>query len=176
MTTPVPADQTCEGCGAVLSAHSGPTHRYMASSPGCWAAFSALNDPHRPLAGTAFDALIVDAYAAQHPGRFSPQTINSVAIHLMVLYGVLEHGFRPEQALWLRQRPGRPSRVPRHDRFHWLTAPSFDRALTVADVSRGGTPAPALGARPAVDQGGVGRLGRRAPPSGRGLVRALRPE
>lgn len=141
MTTPTPAAQTCEGCGAVLSAHGGPTHRYMASSAACWAAFTGLTDGHRPLAGAAFDALVVDAYAAQHPGHPSPQAINSVAIHLLVLCGVLEHGFSPDQALWLRQRPGRPSRMPKHDRFHWLIPPSFSSALTVADVSRGGSPA-----------------------------------
>ena len=140
MTTPTLPVETCEGCGAVLSAQSGPTHRYMASSSSCWATFSGLADGHRPLAGAAFDALVVDVYAAQHPGLPSPQTINSVAIHLMVLCGVLEHGFRPDQALWLRQRPGRPSLVPKHERFHWLTPPSFHPTLTVADVSRGQTP------------------------------------
>lgn len=113
----------------------------MLSSAGCWATFTALNDPQRPLAGATPNALTVDAYAAQHPGDPSAQTINSVAIHLMVLYGVLEHGFRPDQALWVRQRPGRRGRVPKHDRFHWLTPPSFGSTLTVADVFRGGSPA-----------------------------------
>ncbi|PNY80144.1 DUF5946 family protein [Deinococcus koreensis] len=139
--TAVPDVGTCEGCGAVLPVQDGPTHRYMASSAACWATFTGLSDPHRPLAGAAFDALIVDAYAAQHPGRPSPQTINSVAIHLMVLCGVLEHSFRPDQALWVRQRPGRPSRLPKHNRFHWLAPPAFTSILTVADVSRGETPA-----------------------------------
>ncbi len=85
---------------------------------------------------------MVDTYAVhvQHPGTPSEQTINSVAIHTMVLYGVLERGFMPNQALWLRQRPGRVKSTEKHSRFHWLTPPSFDSSLTVADVATGKTP------------------------------------
>ena len=99
-----------------------------------------LNDPARPLENAPFNALIVDAYAAQHPGTPSNQTINSVAVHLMVLYGVLERGWPPQQALWLRMRPGRPSTVHKHARFHWLLPPSFAACLTLADVVAGVTP------------------------------------
>jgi len=90
----------------------------MDSSAGCWAAFASLNDPERPLGNSEFNALLVDVYAAQHPGTPSNQTVNSVAVHLMVLYGVLERSYSPSQALWLRMRPGRHSRIPKHERFH----------------------------------------------------------
>lgn len=141
MSRDSPELEVCVGCGAVFPMlEGGATHRYMDSSAACWAAFGSLNDPERLLEAAPFNALMVDAYAAQHPGTPSNQTVNSVAIHLMVLYGVLEHGYSPSQALWLRVRPGRPSSIPKHQRFHWLTPPSFASSLTVADVVAGKTP------------------------------------
>jgi Family of unknown function (DUF5946) len=134
--------EPCVGCGALLPViPDGPVHRYMTSSAACWAVFNSLNDPTRPLELAAFNALIVDAYAVQHPGvPTSPQAINSVAVHLMTLHGILERDFKIDQAIWLRQRPGRPSSVERHSRFHWLTPPSFTNCLTVADVAMGEIP------------------------------------
>jgi Family of unknown function (DUF5946) len=133
--------ETCPGCKSVLPRiENGATHRYMTSSAACWAIFNSLHDPERPLAPSTFNNLIVDAYAVQHPGTPSDQTINSVAIHTMVLYGILERGFEADQALWLRQRPGRIKSTEKHSRFHWLTPPSFDSSLTVADVAAGKTP------------------------------------
>ncbi len=101
--------EPCVGCGAVLPAiPDGPVRRYMTLSPVCWAIFNALNDPERPLEFAPFNALIVDAYAVQHPGvPSSPQAINSVAVHLMTLHGILERDFKIDQAMWLRQRPER---------------------------------------------------------------------
>ena len=131
----------CVGCGAMLPVMPGSaTHRYMLSSAACWATFNSLQDPDRPLGFAPFNTLTVDAYAAQHPGEASsPQAINSVGIHLLVLHGVLERGFGPNQALWLRQRPNRSGSVAKHDRFHWLTPPSFASCLRVADVVAGAT-------------------------------------
>jgi len=37
-------------------------------------------------------------------------------------------------------RPGRYSSTPKHERFHWLTPPSFASSLTLADVVTGETP------------------------------------
>ncbi|TSA78955.1 hypothetical protein FNU79_18545 [Deinococcus detaillensis] len=132
--------EPCTGCGGLFLHLDGPTHRYMESSASCWATFGAMNDPSRSIEYVPFSALTVDAYAAQHPGQPSHQTVNSVAIHLMVLFGVLERGYEPEQALWLRTRPGRLGKTLKHDRFHWLTPPSFTSRLTLADVVAGRTP------------------------------------
>ncbi len=130
--------EPCIGCGGLFVAvPNGAVHRYMDSSVACWSAFNSLSET---LELTAFHALLVDVYASQHPGVPSNQTINSVAIHLMVLYGVLERGYKPEQALWLRTRPGRASSIAKHDRFHWLPPPSFATSLTIADVIAGATP------------------------------------
>jgi Family of unknown function (DUF5946) len=118
--------EPCVGCGAILPVSDGPVHRYMTSSPACWAVFNALQNPELPL--------------VQHPGvPTSAQAINSVAVHLMTLHGILEKKFKPDQAMWLRQRPGRPGSIDRHSRFHWLTPPSFANCLTVADVAAGET-------------------------------------
>ncbi len=121
--------EPCVGCGGLFKPEEGAVHRYMDSSAACWAAFNSLS-----LEPTAFSVLLVDAYAAQHPGVSGNQTINSAAIHLMVLYGVFERGYSPNQALWLRTRPGRASAIPKHERFHWLIPPSFAAGLTIADV------------------------------------------
>lgn len=131
----------CTDCGAVLPVLDGPQHRYLGASAACWAVFSALNnagDP--PLAPGAHNGLITDAYAVQHPGEPSPQAIQSVAVHLLVLYAVFDQGLDPVQALDVRIRAlGRyPDR--KRDRFHWLTPPSSDYSLTIADVAAATTP------------------------------------
>jgi Family of unknown function (DUF5946) len=46
--------------------------------------------------------LLVDAYAAQHPGDDSPQAIQSVAVHLVVLTAVLVENHRTDDAVVLR--------------------------------------------------------------------------
>jgi len=140
MTCQILLYETCVGCGAVLPALDGPIHRYMTSSPACWAVLNALNDSKRPLAVAKFNHLIVDAYAAQHPGSPSNQAISSVSIHLMVLYAVLVRRYPPAQASALRHRPARHTKIHKHARFHWLTPPSFASSLTVADVNQGKTP------------------------------------
>jgi len=120
---------------------SGPTHRYIGASPACWAIFSELlNAGEPPLAPAPTNALIGDAYAAQHPGALSDQAIQSVAVHLLVLHGVIARGVDPASALWLRRRALRDERVPRRGRFRWLDPPSFEGSPTVSDVARGQDP------------------------------------
>jgi hypothetical protein len=132
----------CPGCGAVLPPMDGPIHRYIGASPACWAIYSGLlNGGEPPMAPTPFGALLVDAYAAQHPGTPSAQAIQSVAVHLLTLYGVLERGVPLADALWLRQRALRGSLEARRQRFSWLTPPVFDDRHTVAGIA--GEPSPA---------------------------------
>lgn len=120
----------CVGCGALLEERDGPTHRYLESSPACWAIYGEiltreysnpeLMDIHR---------LSVDAYAIQHPGRESNSTINSAAIHLMRLYLLLEQGLEMRFANDAIKALSEDKRV-----FHWLTPPSSMGAITVVDV------------------------------------------
>lgn len=131
----------CPGCGALLPVIDGPTHRYIGASPACWAIYSALNAGEPPIAGGPYNGLIVDAYAAQHPGTPSNQATQSVAVHLLTLYGVFEQGVAPADALWVRQRSLRGTAEERHRRFRWLTPPVFDGSNTVAQITAAPTPA-----------------------------------
>jgi len=90
------ATETCVGCGVVLPRFDGPSHPYMLCSPGCWHGYGELlavqyTDPER----LRFNQLVVDAFAAQHPGDGSPPAVRSVGIHLMTLCLFLERGADP---------------------------------------------------------------------------------
>lgn len=132
--------EQCPNCKGFLPAFDGPTHRYLGASAACWALFSALNIGEPPVAPTPSNALLVDAYAAQHYGEPSPQAIQSVAVHLITLYGVLEKGHSIDSAFWLRTRPLRSGKTSKHERHHWLIPPDFTGALTVADIAQAPTP------------------------------------
>ncbi|GIK76010.1 MAG: hypothetical protein BroJett021_49980 [Chloroflexota bacterium] len=142
MTKPDGLEQ-CPDCGAWLPpASEGAIHRYIGASPACWAIFSALvNAGEPPLAPHPLIALLPDAYAAQHPGVPSAQAVQSVAVHLLTLYGVLECNVAPEQTLWIRQRAVRGAAIERHVRFVWLTPPDFAGSPTVADITAKELPA-----------------------------------
>ncbi len=120
----------CIGCGARFEDREGPTHRYMESSPGCWAVYGEVlarefSDPaygsvHRPTA---------DTYAVQHPGRPSPRSIRSVAFHLMRLSLVLERKVEPTRTAAFLQ-----SAIRRKGSYPWLTPPASLGSITVKDV------------------------------------------
>ena len=137
--------EQCPDCRAILpkQAHEGASHRYIGASPSCWTLFSnLLNAGEPPLAPGRLNSLLLDAYAAQHHGRPSPQATQSVAVHALVLYGVLHQGAAPKQALWIRRRAlHKVTNMPKHGRFHWLMPPDFTDCLTVADVVQASTPA-----------------------------------
>jgi len=113
------ATERCAGCGATVPRSDGPTHEYIGASPGCWAIFTQL--------GT--NQLIVDAYAAQHPGTPSRRSIQSVAVHLISLLMQLEHGADPARA-----RDAIRAALAIAYRFVWLDPPAWDNALTIVDV------------------------------------------
>ncbi|HLJ30453.1 MAG TPA: DUF5946 family protein [Candidatus Angelobacter sp.] len=122
--------EPCLACGGGFPSIEGPTHRYLESSPGCWAAYcEVLAREYSDPAYSRLHRLTVDSYSVQHPGRPSPQTIQSAAGHLVGLYMVLERGRSAEEATGaigaLTQRKGR---------YQWLTPPGSMGAVTVADV------------------------------------------
>src|SRR5215470_5556610 len=90
----------CIGCGALVPDVDGPAHRYVGASPGCWALFNAVSVRHyeNPALG-AVHQFLVDAYMAQHPGTPSPQSIQSVTVHLISLCLAFEHGYDPVQRI-----------------------------------------------------------------------------
>jgi hypothetical protein len=133
--------EICPDCKVVLPNFDGSVHRYLGASPSCWAMYSALSGGGEPpIAPGPFNALLVDAYTTQHPGVPSNQAIQSVAVHLLTLYGILERGVSIDRAVWLRTRPLRDGSQHKHNRFTWLTPPSFATSLKIADIVVAPTP------------------------------------
>lgn len=92
------------------------------------------------MAAAPLNGLLIDAYAVQHPGKPSAQAIQSVAVHALVLHGVLERKMSPDQALWIRRRALREGGVHKHERYRWLDPPDFSGSLTIVDVVKGTDP------------------------------------
>ncbi len=123
----------CPGCGLLLDAEHGPTHRYVTASSACWRYFSELLATCYSAADRLnFRQLIVDAYAAQHPGEGRREQVQSVGIHLMTLCLFLEHGVDPSQGSDLHQR------MIRRPKFHRIE-PQASTHLTVRHVPLEGT-------------------------------------
>lgn len=122
--------ESCPGCGAAFPRGDGPVHRYMASSPACWAAFGEVlaREYSEPLLQPTH-RLSVDAYAVQHPGVPSRQSIQSVGVHLIRLCLFLEHGLTPQRANEAMLRAGAIKRT-----FEWLDPPASPGEITVRDV------------------------------------------
>jgi hypothetical protein len=75
--------------------------------------------------------LTVDAYAAQHPGQPSPQSIKSVGYHLVRLCLLLERGLEMQRA-----NEAMLSITKTKEHFIWLTPPSSLGSITVSDVCK----------------------------------------
>ena len=106
--------EPCPGCFVGFAPFDGPSHRYIGASPACWRQYTTA------LAGDVrLVPLSVDAYAAQHPGVSSPQSIQSVAVHLITLIAVQKSGVGVEQAVRLRQQSVELSRQGRIE-LRWL--------------------------------------------------------
>ncbi|GAC1645325.1 MAG: hypothetical protein NVS9B15_02860 [Acidobacteriaceae bacterium] len=102
----------------------------MESSPGCWAAYGdVLAREYGDITYFGVHQLTVDAYAVQHPGRPSPQSVQSVALHLFSLYLILERGYEMRMATSAIQAASKNKR-----RFTWLAPPKHRGAVTVADI------------------------------------------
>jgi hypothetical protein len=101
----------------------------MLSAPGCWATFNELAVLQYEIASFDLRRMAVDAYAVQHPGTTDRRAIQSVAVHLISLYFVLERGLTPTAAT-------DKMRVALADksRFVWLKPPSSLDEITVVNV------------------------------------------
>ncbi|MHB8425474.1 MAG: DUF5946 family protein [Gammaproteobacteria bacterium] len=122
----------CRGCGGLFEEIQGPTHRYLEASPGCWAAYGeVLVREYSDPAYYRIHRLTVDAYAVQHPGQPSPQSIQSVAVHLISLCLVLERGIEMTRATAAIQ-----AAVAHKENYIWLAPPSSLGSITVADIHR----------------------------------------
>ena len=121
---------SCVGCGALVPDGEGPTHRYIGASPGCWALVGEVwAREYGDARYGRVHQLTVDTYAAQHPGTPSPQSIRSVAVHLIGLYAVLERSYEPSQATRVVQRA-----AGHKPEYVWLAPPSSLGTATIVDV------------------------------------------
>ncbi|MEJ7711938.1 MAG: DUF5946 family protein [Pyrinomonadaceae bacterium] len=95
----------CIGCGALAPDTDGATHKYIGASPGCWEIFGeVIAKEFSDMAYYSVHQLTVDTYAVHHPGTPSRQSIQSVTVHLVSLFGVLECGFNIEETTKIKQR------------------------------------------------------------------------
>jgi hypothetical protein len=141
----------CPGCGARFPPFDGPTHRYVGASAACWALFNwSLANGGTELTDLVaqsrvpdivsipahndalpLDSLFGDAYGVQHHGDDSPQAIQSVAVHLLNLHGIISgNTTRPG---WAIARALRTRGV-----FRKLDPPALGSALTYRHLFPGG--------------------------------------
>jgi hypothetical protein len=110
------------------------THRYMISSPACWAAYGEVlareySDPAR----ATYYRLSVDSYAAQHPGDAdnpSRQAIQSVGVHLLRLCLLVD-----KRIDMTRANEAMLAASSYKYTFVWLDPPLHVGSITVADVA-----------------------------------------
>lgn len=126
-----PGPKACVGCGAMVPDPGGPTHRYIGASPGCWAAYGQLSEKEASdFRYMRHHQLTVDTYCAQHPGEPSPQSIRSVAVHLVGLHLQLERETSTEGLYAARQRIASLGKDGKLD-LAWLEPPRSMGGLTV---------------------------------------------
>lgn len=131
----------CPGCGVELPALDGPVHRYMESTPACWAVYGEVlareyQDPQLMVV----HRLTVDTYAIQHPGRRSRLAIQSVGAHLISLYAILECGTGHLEATRLIR-----AAIERVE-LSWLEPPASMGPLSVQSLLNTSTPSEHLAA------------------------------
>ena len=119
----------CLGCGALVPDIDGPTHEYMLSAPGCWSLFNQVAVQQYEIASFDLRRMSVDAYAVQHPGTTDRRAVQSVAVHLISLYFVLERGLTPTEATGKMRYA-----LTDKSRFVWLEPPPSTGNITVVDV------------------------------------------
>jgi hypothetical protein len=128
---------SCIGCGASVPDIDYPVshqERYPeARSPGCWKIFceDILVREYSEWNYPSIHRLTVDSYAAQHPGRETPQTTQSVIVHLTALNLVLNRDFSFEMAT---EKMGQLIEEYKDD-FSWLEPPENRGDITVIDVA-----------------------------------------
>jgi hypothetical protein len=120
----------CPGCGASFAQSDGPTHPYIGASAGCWTVYGdILAKEYGEYGYPDVHRLTVDTYAVQHPGVPSPQSIQSVSIHLIGLHLVLERKLGAKAVTAALRKS-----VTNAPHFVWLDPPARPGELTVLDV------------------------------------------
>lgn len=122
----------CPGCGASVRDIPGNPHKYIGAAGGCWEIYGHIlakeYGEYRYPEPT--HQLTVHTYAVQHPGRPSRQSIQSVTLHLVGLYCILERGLTATRSTQIMDRV----LVHAHT-FVWLEPPVPNGRMTVLDVA-----------------------------------------
>ena len=121
----------CEGCGARHDDVEGVTHKYMLSSPGCWAQYGELlvREYQSPALFAAAHRFSVDAYALQHPGIADDRrAYQSVHLHYCSLHLIFSYGRSHAEATRAMQKLAQVEFEPLPERVE-----AFD--ITVADLA-----------------------------------------
>ncbi len=124
----------CFSCRALCLDMEGDQHKYMLSSPGCWALFcEVLEKEYADIWYARAHHFTVDAYACQHPGKADcRQAVNSVGIHLSCLHMLLEKGMPLREA---GNYKNRFSQFHKHTHFiEYLKPPKSFGETTIYDV------------------------------------------
>lgn len=126
----IAAMERCFSCGGVFAACDGPTHPYMLSTAGCWAAYGDVlaREYADPELFKSSHRLTVDAYALQHPGQSTDRrAVQSVWVHFAALEAIFERAASHDAAREvLSERAG--------GSFGTLPAMPIS-SITVADVA-----------------------------------------
>lgn len=122
--------EICPDCQATVpQVVNGAQHAYIGASPGCWDIFSqVMAREYENVAYAVAHRMTVDAYMVQHPGQPSPQSIQSVCVHLMGLYWVLDAGWATTKA---RTGLGLATEIIE---FKWLDPPERLGNITIMDI------------------------------------------
>ena len=122
--------EQCVWCGLETKKSDGAVHPYLESSPGCWAKYGELlAREYENFEYMQVHSLTVDAYALQHPGRQSPQTTQSVNIHLASLYSYFFLGFPLSKLADVKTSLSKNKK-----RFEWLAPPKSLSLINVKDI------------------------------------------
>ncbi|HEU4966346.1 MAG TPA: DUF5946 family protein [Candidatus Saccharimonadales bacterium] len=125
---------TCFGCGALVPAMDGPTHKYMLSSPGCWKLYGDILAKEYTMSNWDPDThrITVDTYAVTHPGIKERRAIQSVNVHLISLYCTFEKNISGVQATRIIKKVVEDKNIT--SRFTWLEPPQLQGTMNVTDV------------------------------------------
>ncbi len=124
----------CFACGAKSLNIEGESHKYMLSSPGCWAMYcEVLEKEYSDFRLARSHNYTVDAYACQHPGKKEvSQAYKSVGIHLCSLHMYFHHGMDVAEGGNFKNKFSQYNKE--HDFIHWLEPPSSLGPITVFDL------------------------------------------
>ena len=126
----------CPGCGGMFADFDGPTHPYIDASPACWKIYGDVlakefNNPEYFKA----HRLTVDAYSVQHPGSPGARSSQSVNVHLVALYLILEQQLKSE---FVTKIIGKLIQL-RDRKFDWLSPPKYMGEINVLHMAQADT-------------------------------------